>query len=153
MNTREFARASLLWVQGFVAVTALAGGIALILGAVAPSIATILSPPVEYLGGSPFTSYLIPGLLLAGLLGGIHIVAFVAVLRRHPLGSVLSAAAAYATLIWIFVQTVYIPFSFLQAVYFAAGLLELGLVLLMLGLLSRDAEGLAPGRRRLAHHG
>lgn len=152
MNTREFARATLLWVQGFVAVTALLGGIALILGAVAPALSSVLSPPIEYLDGSPFASYLIPGLLLAGLLGGIHIVAFVAVLRRHPLDAVLSAAAAFATLIWIFVQTVYIPFSFLQAVYFAAGLLELGLVLLMLGILPRDATARASRRRTLAHH-
>ena len=150
MNMREFARASLLWVQGFVAVTALAGGIALMLGAIMPSLSSILNPPVDYLQGSPFGSYLIPGLLLVGLLGGIHIVAFVTVLRRHPWSGVLAAAAAYAALIWIFVQTVYIPFSFLQVVYFAAGLLEAGLLLLMLGVLPRDVAAQQAARPRLA---
>jgi hypothetical protein len=46
-------------------------------------------------------------------------------------------------LIWIFIQMVFIPFSVLQAVYFAAGLAELGLLLLLMGLGSpRHAEGL-----------
>jgi hypothetical protein len=42
--------------------------------------------------------------------------------------------AGYSILIWIFVQMVFVPFSVLQAVYFAAGLAELGLLLQLLGL-------------------
>ncbi|WP_396291168.1 hypothetical protein [Curtobacterium sp. KT1] len=37
---------------------------------------------------------------------------------------------------WIFVETAMIPWSLLQAVYFAVGLLEVGVVLTGLGLLS-----------------
>ena len=44
------------------------------------------------------------------------------------------AAAAFSILIWIFVQMVFIPFSVLQCVYFAAGLAELGLLLLLMAL-------------------
>ena len=43
----------------------------------------------------------------------------------------------YACLIWIFVQMIYIPFSFLQALYFTIGLFELGLSLVVLGILAR----------------
>jgi hypothetical protein len=49
---------------------------------------------------------------------------------QHPM-----LVAGVATLIWIFVQTMLIPFSVQQAVYVDAGLAELGLVLLGLGVL------------------
>lgn len=134
MNVPKLARTGLLIVQAFVAVTALAGGVALILGAVSPQLATVLSPPTEYLDGSPFVGYLVPGLLLAGLLGGVHLVAFILLLRRNPWQLFAAAAAAFAMLIWVFVQMVFIPFSFLQAIYFALGIAEVGLVMLALGI-------------------
>ncbi|MGN6503375.1 MAG: hypothetical protein ACTHKX_10815 [Pseudolysinimonas sp.] len=122
-----------------VAVTAIAGGAVLAVSAVVPSWSTILAPPPEYLEGSPFGSYLVPGLALAVLLGGLHLVAAVLLLRRSRIRFIAATVAAYAMLIWIFVQMIVIPFSFLQAVYIAAGLAELGLVLLSLGLFSRLA--------------
>jgi hypothetical protein len=134
MTAHRRIRTALLVVLAFVTVTAFAGGVALMVGALNPTLATALSPPSEYLEGSPFDSYLIPGLALALVLGGVHLIAFVLVLRRHPFALFAVAAAGYAALIWIFVQMIVIPFSVLQAVYFAAGLLELGLVLLMLGV-------------------
>jgi hypothetical protein len=135
MDTRRTTRITLLVVEAFVAVTAFAGGIALMLGALVPDLATVLSPPVEYLEGSAFSSYLIPGLMLAVVLGGIQAIAFVLLSRRRRSALLASAAAGYAALIWIFVQMMLIPFSFLQAVYFIAGAVELGLVMLLLGLL------------------
>jgi hypothetical protein len=134
MNVPKLARIGLLIVQAFVAITAFAGGVALILGATSPTLATVLSPPTDYLDGSPFASYLVPGVLLAGLLGGVHAVAFFLLLKRTAWQFVGSAAAAFAMLIWVFVQMVFIPFSFLQAVYFAIGIAEIGLLMLMLGI-------------------
>ena len=135
MNPQQATRVTLLAVEAFVAVTALAGGIALMLGALIPDLSTAITPPAEYLEGSPFTSYLVPGLVLALVLGGVHAIAFVLLLRRRPSALLAAAVAGYAALIWIFVQMMVIPFSFLQAVYFMAGAVELGLVLLLLGLL------------------
>jgi len=135
MNPQQATRVTLLAVEAFVAVTALAGGIALMLGALIPDLSTAITPPAEYLDGSPFTSYLVPGLVLALVLGGVHAIAFVLLLRRRPSALLAAAVAGYAALIWIFVQMMVIPFSFLQAVYFMAGAVELGLVLLLLGLL------------------
>ena len=64
--------------------------------------------------------------------------------RTTVQGLLMGAAAGYAALIWIFVQMTIIPFSVLQAVYFIAGAVELGLVMLLLGLLplapARDAR-------------
>lgn len=133
------ARTILLILTAFVAVTAFLGGLALTLGALVPSMATVLSPPPDYLIGTPFTSYLLPGLALALVVGGSHAVAFMLLLRRHPRADLLTSVAAFGVLIWIFIQMIYIPFSVLQAVYFAAGLAEVGLVMLRLGLLRAPA--------------
>src|SRR5690606_20746869 len=118
-----------------VGLTALAGGAALIAGSVDASLATVLTPPVGYLDGSPFDSYLIPGVVLGVVLGGVHLAAFVLVFRRHDRWILAGAIAAFDALIWIFVQMMFIPFSFLQAFYFALGLVEVGLVMLALGIL------------------
>ena len=131
----RLSRLGTLCVQGFVAVTAMAGGAALIIGSLSPDLAGILNPPGHYLDGTPFASYLVPGVLLAVVLGGIHAVGFLLGIRRSAWALLAAAAAAFAMLIWIFVQMIFIPFSFLQAVYFAAGLIETGLVMLSLGIL------------------
>jgi hypothetical protein len=140
MNVRRLVRPTLLTVLAFVAVTAFLGGVALVLGALVPSLATALSPPPEYLQGTPFTSYLLPGLVLGIVVGGMHALAFVLLVRRHPWADLASAAAAFAVLIWIFIQMIYIPFSFLQAVYFIAGVAEAGLVMVRLDLFGRLAR-------------
>ncbi|UOE26802.1 hypothetical protein [Agromyces soli] len=146
------SRLVLLWVQAFIGITAAAGGFALVVGALSDELTTALSPPEEYLAGSPFGSYLVPGLILALGLGGVHLVAFVALLRRAGTALIVAAVAGYMTLIWIFVQMMVIPFSPLQLVYFGLGAVELGLVLLLLGLFDvRDgrvsSSSSSPGRR------
>ena len=132
MDENRLARAALLGLLALVGVTAVAGGAALMLGAVGPRVAGVLSPPLEYLEGSPFSSYLLPGAVLALVLGGMQLLAFAMLLARHRWS--LLAVAAFDALIWIFVQMMVIPFSVLQAVYFAAGLAEVGFLLLLLGL-------------------
>jgi hypothetical protein len=135
MTAQRIARFGLLATTLLVGLTALGGGAALIVGSLDASLATVLSPPVAYLDGSPFDSYLIPGILLAVVLGGVHLAAFVLVLRRHDRWILASAVAAFGALIWIFVQMAFIPFSVLQAFYFAFGLAVLALVMLALGVL------------------
>ena len=135
MTSSRLARAGLLVTAALIGVTALAGGAALVLGSLDPGLATILSPPAEYLEGSPFGSYLVPGLILGLVLGGLHLAVFVLILRRSRWWVLAGAVAAFDVLIWIFVQMVIIPFSFLQAAYFALGALEAGLVMLALGVL------------------
>lgn len=130
----RIARMTLLIAQAFVAVTALAGGLALVLGSTDAAMESVLLPPIEYLDGSPFQSYLIPGVLLIALVAGVHAGAFVAVLRDSRWRMMLSAAGGFSCAIWIFVQMVYIPFSVLQAVYFFVGLVELGLTMVILGI-------------------
>ena len=148
MNIRTLARRALLALQAVVAITAVAGGVALVVGATVPALSTVLVPPAEYLEGSPFTSYAVPGILLAVVIGGTHALAFVTLARRTRWGPFLSAATAFGILIWIFVQMLVIPFSPLQAVYFAAGIGEAGLLMVYLGLFDRPAQ--PRGRSRTA---
>jgi hypothetical protein len=131
----RLARVSLLVLQALVAVTAIAGGAALVLSALNPELATVLSPPTTYLEGSPFSSYLVPGLLLAIVVGGTQAAAFLLGVTRSDLSLLGGATAAIALLIWVFVQMMFIPFSFLQALYFGVGIAETGLVLIALGIL------------------
>jgi len=125
-------RLTLLLTQAFVALTALAGGAVLMIGALDAGFSSSWTPPAAYLEGSPFSSYLVPGVILAVVVGGGHVFAFAELERRRPWALLAAAAAGFALLVWIFVQMALIPFSVLQAVYFGAGLLEIGLVLLLL---------------------
>ena len=130
----------------FIGITAVAGGVALIVGA-ATSTSGGAIPDAAYLGGSPFTSYIVPGLVLAVVVGGTHLLAALFVGRGSPGGAAAVAVAAFGLLIWIFVQMMFIPFSVLQAVYFGAGLAELGFVLLGLGLFRRGVSSPAATAR------
>lgn len=143
---RASARTGLLVVAAFVAITAFLGGTALVLGVIVPSLTSVLTPPVEYLDGTPFSSYLIPGIVLAVVVAGTQAIAFAMELRRHPWADAATAVAGFAVLVWIFVQMVFIPFSFLQAAYFLTGLLEVGLVMVRLGLFAPVPEPVSGGQ-------
>ncbi|MEV4689084.1 hypothetical protein [Microbacterium sp. LWH3-1.2] len=136
----RFARIALLSAQAFVAITAFAGGLALIFGSLNPDWGAVIVPPAEYLEGSPFSSYLVPGMSLIVLVAGVHAAAFVATIMRSRWSMPLAAAGGFACLIWIFIQMIYIPFSLLQALYFALGLVELGVTMLLLGVLTHLAH-------------
>ncbi|MFB9857103.1 hypothetical protein [Paenarthrobacter aurescens] len=130
------------------AVTSVAAGLVMAVGSW-PGVDRSALPPElqlaeEYLDGSPFSSYLVPGLLLT-VVGGLHGLAFVLHLRQGAFGSLAAAAAGYSITVSIFVQMALIPFSALQAVYFGAGLAEVGLLLLLLGVTARVPAGTAPG--------
>lgn len=134
---KRWIRIVLTVLTSLVGITAIAGGVALIIGAVSSSTAGGVVPDRSYLGGSPFASYIVPGLVLAVIVGGTHLLAALLVGRGSPAGPVATSIAAFGLLIWIFVQMMFIPFSVLQAIYFAVGMAELGFVLLGLGLLRR----------------
>ncbi len=91
--------------------------------------------PLEYLEHSPFDSFLIPGLILGGVVGGTQGAAAIAVIARRRIALLLSTVAGFGMLIWIFVELAMIrQYSWLQTVYFVYGCSELLVVLLLLGL-------------------
>ncbi len=77
----------------FVALTATGGGIAA---------ATGVDPlPSEWLEGTPFRSYMIPGILLALLVGGSATAASVMMLRRSHNGPAASGIAGIILMGWV----------------------------------------------------
>jgi hypothetical protein len=122
----------------FGAVSAVAGGV---LGAVANGAGV----PLSYLDSSPFSSFLVPGLVLGAIVGGTQLSAAIALTigRGSPL--VLSVIAGFGMLIWIFVELAVIgEYSWLQTVYFALGSLELAAVFTLLGLIPRLVSAVQP---------
>ncbi|MFC5929292.1 hypothetical protein D6T64_20345 [Cryobacterium melibiosiphilum] len=101
--------------------------------------------PLDYLEGSPFTSFVGPGLILGIVVGGTQLLAAVTVQRRMPAGLLCSVAAGFGMLIWIFVELAVIrEYSVLQTIYFALGGLELLAVFGLLGLVSALVPEPAP---------
>lgn len=125
MDTRlkRPARIGLIAANLFLGVTAVAGGLALLLGWIAPGL--------ELLEGSPFTSYTIPGLALLALVGGSALLAGGAALRRAAWGPPASVVAAAAIIIFEGVEIAVIGYHWLQAAYLAVGVLIAALAALL----------------------
>jgi menaquinone-dependent protoporphyrinogen oxidase len=84
---------ALCWI---VAITAIAGGLAF----VARPDGTLLRAPLELLEHTPFSSFLVPGLLLLLIVGGSSAVAGVLEARRHRLAGVVAFGAGISLLVW-----------------------------------------------------
>jgi hypothetical protein len=109
-------RVALVVLNTFLGLTAVVGGLGLILGWYEP-------PPVALLRGSPFGSYAIPALFLLVVMGGGGLGAAVAVLRRPELGAPASGAVGAMTIGFEVVQMLIIGFSWLQVLYLVVGVL------------------------------
>jgi hypothetical protein len=116
----------------FGALTTLAGGIGLLTGAIAA--------PLEWLQGSPFVDYTIPGLALAIIVGGSMLLAAATIFTGREIGVLASGFAGLAMMIFEIVEVVVIdPFAgsslslaiTLQVFYFALGLAIFVLALIL----------------------
>ena len=105
-------RLVLIAVGVFQGATAVAGGIGLL--------AEWITPGLELLDGSPFDSYVVPGLALLGV-GAGTLVAVAAVVRRSPLGLPLAALAGLAMIVFEVVEVAVIGYHFLQIFYGLVG--------------------------------
>jgi hypothetical protein len=125
------------------------GALSCLAGAILAIAANGGGVPVEYLTKSAFSSYLVPGLILGLVVGGTQAAAAAALLARRRAALLLSAVAGFGMLIWIFVELSVIQhYSWLQAVYFGLGGLELLLVLALLGILPAVVVPLRETRSR-----
>jgi len=98
---------------------ALAGGIAL----VARPDGSAMHFDVRLLAGSPFSDYLVPGLILGGFFGVGSLVAAGLGLRRSPMAPFLAFTIGCGQMAWIVIELAIIrEFSFLQPTMFAIGL-------------------------------
>jgi len=93
--------------QAFVAINAIGGGIYGLLGA--------RGVPIEWLEGTPFSSYLVPSVILLVVVGGAHAVASVRTWRMADGAWRVSLVAGSVLMGWIGVQVVMIGYvSWLQ---------------------------------------
>ena len=137
---RPAAVTALIVVQVFLALGALAGGAAL----VASPRGGIIKLPLSDLRGSPFGDFLIPGLVLFVVLGVGPLVVALALLRR-PRSAALAAANPFrgrywgwtasgvigvGLVVWIAVEALIVPYSFLQPFYGAVGVAIIVLTLM-----------------------
>lgn len=112
------------FLAGFAALSAVAGGVALL---VAPSGND--TAPLSLLAGTPFTSFVIPGVLLGLVVGGTSSACLALVWRRSPYAIDATILAGGTLALWIACELAILrQFSLLQVVYGG-----LGLVLLVLG--------------------
>jgi hypothetical protein len=99
----------------FNGVTAVAGGASLI--------AEVNNPPLSYLESSPFGSYVIPGLILAVVVGGSSLLAAWYVIKKYSGAASLSLASGFIMLGWIVGELAFVQvFSLLQLIYISTGL-------------------------------
>jgi hypothetical protein len=91
----------------FLSVGALGGGGALLLG---PR-GEIIPLPLSALQGSPFDTYLVPGLILFVILGIGPLVAAALAFRRHPLAPLAAAAVGGALLVWLAVEIAIVGYT------------------------------------------
>lgn len=98
--SHSLSRFLLIIFEAFLALTAIAGGIGLLTG--------ILAMPVEYLSGSPFDSFLIPGLSLMVLVGGLALVGTILVARKHRYAAAVTAVSGVAIIIFELVEVLVI---------------------------------------------
>ena len=88
-------RAALVSVDAFTTVTALGGGVALAGGLEDERF------PASWLDGTPSDSYVMPGLLLAGVVGGSAAAATIATMCTPALGGRISMVAGGILAAWI----------------------------------------------------
>lgn len=117
--------------EAAIAVSAIAGGVGLIINGLGMSMGV--------LDGSPFTGFLWPGVILAGAVGGSGLLAWGALLAHHPRAIEAGAAAGAVLAGWIVVQVVMLGYiSVLQPV-----MAVLGLATLLVALEARRRRDLA----------
>jgi hypothetical protein len=139
LSNRSVARA--------LAVLAVFGAISACIGAVLATAADGAGVPVAHLAGSPFKSYFFPGLILGVIVGGTQLTAAVLVIARRRYALLASTVAGFGMMLWIFIELAMMrQFSWLQAVYFGLGGLELVPVLAILGIVPALVDPLRTAR-------
>ena len=116
----------------FTGISACFGGIVLVMDPTG----SIIQMPVELLKHSPFTNFLIPGLILLIIIGIGSIVTTVFVISKNKYFPKIITASGSALMIWIITQIFMIQsLSYLHFVYGG-----IGLILLILGVIQWKIE-------------
>ena len=121
-------RAVLMVLDAFIALSAISGGVALAAGVEGDRF------PRELLRDTPFSSYVLPGLILAACVGGSAAVAVLAALRTPRFFAHASLLAGIVLMGWIIGEVLILPpviRSPVEAAFFVIGLLTSAVALLV----------------------
>ncbi|AYG02884.1 hypothetical protein [Gryllotalpicola protaetiae] len=133
LRLENLAARVLIVVGVFNAASAFGGGAPLIVR----SDGTAMGMPLSLLDGTPFSSFLWPGIVLFVVVGGMQTLAVIAQLRRSRWAAPTAAVAGFGLAIWIFVEVLLLGgFTVLYVLYFGTALLQLAALFVTLGLLS-----------------
>lgn len=109
------------------------------IGAIFGGLAAILNPqgplgvPVEALKNSPFSNYLIPGIILATIIGLGNIISALTIFLKSRFQGYISSVFSWALVIWIVVQCVMLNgVHFLHILFFIIGLIESALSMIIM---------------------
>jgi hypothetical protein len=86
----------LIVLTGFLSLTGLLGGLALMAG--------FNSPPLEQLRGSVFNDFLVPGMVLFVIVGGTALLAFMLLVRKNKFAALFSTVAGIVIMFFEFVE-------------------------------------------------
>jgi hypothetical protein len=129
-RVRAVAWWSLVALTAFNALSAVGGGIGMVA-------ADGLSMPKSLLADTPFSTFTIPGLILALVVGGTQTAAVWALLTRRRSALLWSAVAGFGMLIWIIIEIGFIrALTYAQVIYVVTALMQLALVFALLGIVS-----------------
>lgn len=128
----KILRASIVVITAFIALTAIGGGIAILL--------EVDEFPLEWLRDTPFEDYTIPALILAIVVGGSSLIAGIAVVLRSGFAALASMVAGVVMAGYIVIEVLILKQvppgpTFIEAMYFV-----LGLSVFLLGTTLRRTE-------------
>jgi hypothetical protein len=147
-RVRRVAWWTLVVVSALNALSAVGGGIGMV-------VADGLSMPKAMLTDTPFSTFTIPGLILAVVVGGTQGAAVWMLAARRSSSLVWSAVAGFGMVIWVVTEVGFIQaLMFLHVIYLVTGLLQLVLVFALLGIVSWLPRLDPPDQTRAAgtHH-
>ena len=124
MNSRNYNRYILSVLVLFQGISGIIGGTALIID---PS-GELLDIPIKWLDNSPFPDYLIPGIILASILGIYPLIALIGLLKKQNWAVTATRNLGFALIIWISTEIIvigYQPEPPLQLIYGILGLVIL----------------------------
>ena len=129
MKTEKSKSIVLGILQSIVAISAIPAGLSMVMK---PD-GSLLGMPLELLKNSPFTTFLIPGLLLLTINGLAQGFAAISSFKRFRFYKILSIILGIALVLWIVIQVYFInPIHFLQVIYFLIGIAEVLLSFILL---------------------
>jgi len=114
--------------HAFVGLGAIGGGMMAILNSQGPG-----GMPIDALKNSPFSNFLIPGIILFTVIGLGNVFSAVSILFKSKYQGYISSVFSWALVIWIVVQCIMLnEVVFLHILFFVIGLMEAVLSMVIL---------------------